>query len=90
MEKIKAPKKDNDFKWEYSKKGNLTGLVGERIWFNPRDNTFCVEGRYNIYPNEVAQMVEILHSQNKIETVMIFKDKHNWGTLKLVPQMKWR
>ena len=69
-------------------------LVGERIKYNKITNSFYIyhgdEVLYNLYVDEIQQMIEILAREKKIEFLMVVNDKSNHAVLTLSPKVKWR
>lgn len=68
-------------------------LVGNRIKYRKSTNTFLIDApstTYQLYVDEIQQMIEILAKQKKIEFLMVMPDESNHGCLTLSPKVKWR
>lgn len=71
-------------------------LVGRRIKYNSSSGSFYIHSRgecvYNLYVDEIQQMIEILAREKKLELVLVLggEEQFNNGCLSLMPKVKWR
>lgn len=67
-------------------------LVGDRIKYRKSTNSFIIDApstTYQLYVDEIQQMIEILAKEKKIQFMMVVPDEQNHMVMTMYPEVKW-
>ena len=69
---------------------NPDETINGKIQYEPKTNSFWItDAQFRIYPDDLAQMIEIIARHKKIDLLLIVKNNFNDGVLQLSPKVKW-